>query len=58
MQIYACFIRSESMMITQAFSPQLIFLSTFLKNGKIFLVMGTREQVCVFNAHIAFLTPK
>lgn len=36
MQIYACFIRSESMMITQAFSPQLMFLSTFLKNGKIF----------------------
>lgn len=58
MQIYACFIRSELMMITQAFCSQLIFLSMFLKNGKIFLVMGTREQVYVFNAHIAFLTPK
>lgn len=58
MQIYARFIRSESMMITQAFSPQLMFLSTFLKNGKFFLLMGIHEQVYVFNAHIAFLTPK
>lgn len=58
MQIYVCSIRSESMMITQAFSPQLMFLSTFLKNGKFFLLMGTHEQVCVFNAHISFLTLK